>query len=121
MFQLVERVQGLPGCQFIRLQLGQTFRGRVRRNIEQSDLGFFWRDRWRAVGGSVFQLQQAFFGFVDHAGWYAGQGGDLQTIALVGRTVFDRMQEDDTVPVFDGIEMNIDHVAVEFGRVVSSK
>ena len=56
----------------------------------------------RVRGGLRFQLSQEAFGLRQHRFRQAGQGGDLDAVALVGRAFLDGMHEDDLVRVLDG-------------------
>ena len=76
---------------------------------------------WLRGGGLRLEKRQVFAGCSHHCRWDAGELRDLQAVALGGRAFVDRVQEDDAVLVFDGVEVDVGDLGNSSASRVSSK
>ena len=66
----------------------------------------------RVEGGPLLEFTQLAACRLDHAAGNPGQCRDLDAVALVGRAVFNRVQEDDFFVMLDGIQMHVGKIRV---------
>ncbi len=60
-----------------------------------------------SFGRTPFQFGQIFFGRGDHLRWHARESRDLQAVTLIRRAVLHRVQEDELLAVFGGVQMHV--------------
>lgn len=105
-FQGIQRFQRRARGQRVRVEGGELFQNRVGRELFRCAVDGTERRRKKirlvwVEHGPLLEFPQLFAGSAHHAGRNAGQCGNLDAVALVGRTFFHCVHEDDTVVVFD--------------------